>query len=39
MSQTMIKNKKRKAGQIDSNQSKDEQTAKAKRIDSGERKY
>lgn len=41
MSQTGTKNKKRKAVQIDSSHTstKDEQVAKAKKADSGERKY
>lgn len=39
MSPAVTKNKKRKATEIDANESKEEQVAKAKKADSGERKY
>lgn len=39
MSPSVIKTKKRKATEIDSNESKVEQIAKAKKVDSGTRKY
>lgn len=39
MSPAITKNKKRKAIEIEPSKIKDEQTAKAKKIDSGEREY
>lgn len=39
MSPAVTKTKKRKATEIDSNESKEEQVAKAKKVASGERKY
>lgn len=39
MSPAVTNNKKRKAAEIESNHSKEEQTAKAKKVDAGRRTY